>query len=385
MTILRICLTGALLVATMLPLIGEEEDRDLLFRADGRVVRTYVERELREHLEHKVQKSMAQPQEQRYRELRGVHYHGMDDPNSFWARATTAQRNGDWGRAAENFKKVYQSATREWEQTYGLYSLGLMLERLGQWQDAADVFGKFQEDFPEHRLVLNALYHQGVSLAMAEQYDGAQAVMGQLEELSRGRAARDAESRMRAIEALVAVAKGNTAEAQRRARSVRIRFEEGDRFLYGNKDVWLHWSRIWGNTLEAAEEWDAAARHYEEVLEQVMDDPSKSPELLLTVARIEIKAEEAGAALYRLLRLDVLPIGSTRQRSEARVLAAGIMLDQAEELDGDERDNHLLAARTMLEAVTQVAEAAGPHAATAQELMARLPGQEQEAAAPAAE
>jgi hypothetical protein len=156
---------------------------------------------------------------------------------------------------------------------------------------------------------------------------------------------------MKAVDAMLTLAKGGIKEAQRRAGSVRFTYLEQDGFTFGDKHLWLHWSLLWGSVLEEAEQWEEAARHYETVLAKVINDSERSAGLLLTVARIQLKGGQDAAALQKLLRFDILPIGGANQRAEARVLSARIMLDQSEKLSGQEQEDRLRAISTMLGAV----------------------------------
>jgi tetratricopeptide (TPR) repeat protein len=348
----------AILIASVV-LLGsisaqEDDNRDTVIRDDGRPMYVYVGSEGLEELTYSVTENAASSQTLRYTEVSGVRYHGMGD--GFWQRARQAQNADDNQTAADNYLRLYENALQEWERAYGLYGHGVMLETMGKHAEAIPIFRRFLEEMPEHRLVLNVLYRLGMNLVWADQSDESDQILERLKELSRGRMARRAENRMKAITALLYIVKDQFKEAERHAR-IRFSIDHDEAWVFGDKEIWQHWSMVWGKALEEAEEWRDAVRHYEGMLKPLGNDPAARATITLKLAELKLRDSNEDGALYDFLVLDAMPVGSPTARARARLFAASIMLKRADQAESDQQERMRDVAKVMLQAVASSEEA----------------------------
>ncbi len=351
-------------------------EHDIVVKKDGKHIKCFVQEEGFKNLTYKVTKSQKDPSTVRMNDVVEIRYSGMD--TGYWQRAMRALERGQWEGAAGSFLNVYKSRDqKKWRGAYGLFGLSAGLEELGEYEKAAKFFGKLatDEDMAGHRLVFNALYRQGICLARAGKGDEARAVAKTVE-ARRSDFGSAATGRAAAIVAVVDITSGKGDRVN--TRKVRFSYKPEEKMLFAEKDMWLHWQRLWGSVLEDAKSWDKAIKHYKKTQEVLGGNLKMSIPLSVKLARCFQEKGDKESAMLHCINADTLPFATDAELAYARFTGAAILLELSAAKLADTKDTEKVAygesqkeqARWMLQAVVNTKDE--KYAAQAAELLATI-------------
>jgi hypothetical protein len=314
-------------------LVQAAEDRDVILRKNGTKIVGYVETENTAGVVHRTIKPtgnapQGKGQTLKLNELSSITYAGMND--GAWAKGQSERNAGNYEVAAEFFNQLASTGTREWEKVYGAIAEGECWELARKFGDAAKAFavvangyaGDPAKKIPAHRLWLDAKYRMGMAQAQAKD-PAAEKTAAELEEFSKKENLSAAQSRANAIRAAIFAVEGNPTKFSEFMKKATLRSID-------EPDAWFHFKLFCADSLRLSlKKSKDAAQIYREILNGLVDDPTRQAQISLGLGLTMMENDKEGA-LAELLKLDVLPYGSPDQKCEARFHAGRMLWESAQ-------------------------------------------------------